>query len=279
MALLSDDLSVWAIGFRWAGLDPDRVWFRIPLPVRDHFRNLMDAILKAELSCVTISLEKNRNIDRMFSVYQYLDDIEDCLGGLRFDRKLLRWALIERADLKLWCERRGIALPEFWFPAGSKMEYELPEDAMLPGYGYMLRDRIIQGEFDTRPGLDLELDADVKPKAEDVNNEAAVDKTTTAGEAAPVPVAGTDAVTAGAEAKLRVNQRIRIACQQIAIGIWREQPDRTIASVVKDELIQKYGGAASYNEATVREWVKVTAPPHVRQKRGRPRRENGSEGE
>ena len=88
MALLRDDLSVWAIGFGWVGLGWTRTVysFWIPPPVRDHFCNLMDAILKADLSCATISLEKNPDIDRMFSVYHYLDAIEDCRHGLRFDR-------------------------------------------------------------------------------------------------------------------------------------------------------------------------------------------------
>ena len=276
MALLSDDLSVWAIGFRWAGLDPDRLWFRIPPPVRDHFRNLMDAILKGELSCATISLEKNPDIHRLFSVYSYLDAIEDCRHGVRFDRKLLRWAQIERSDLAIWCQRRGVELPEFWFPPGWKLEYELPEDEVMPGHGYILRDRAY------RLGLDGERDADLEAKImreaeEGERTEPVADNSATTGESVPGHATGTEADGAESEGKLRVNQRIRIACEQIAIAIWREQPDRTIASVVKDELIQKYGGAASYNEATVREWVKVKAPPHVRQKRGRPRKENGSE--
>jgi hypothetical protein len=278
MALLSDDLSVWAIGFRWAGLDPDRLWFRIPLPVRDHFRNLMDAILKAELSCVTISLEKNPKIEPMFSVYHYLDDIEDCRHGLRFNRKLLRWALIERADLMLWCERRGMELPQFWFPAGSKLEYELPEDEVLPGHGYILRGQLIRGGSDTE--LDLELAAQPEPDQEGVNGGAAADNTARVGELPPDRAATEDSAASNqteSEIALRASQRAKIACQEIAKWIWKQEPDRTIASVVKDERIQKQGGGSYYVEATVREWIKVVAPLHVRQRRGRPPGRNGSE--
>ena len=142
VALLSDSMTAWVIGFRWAGLDDKKWWFQIPVPVRDHFSNLMDAVLKAELVCITISLEKpsaDRPIDPEFSVYTYLDDIEGCRAGTRFSRKLLKWALIDRADFHRWCERRGIPLPEFWFPPGWKLDYELPEDALLPGHGYMNR--------------------------------------------------------------------------------------------------------------------------------------------
>ena len=58
MPLLHDELSVWEIGFRWAGRDPDRVWLRFPLQVRDNFRMLMDAILNGHLDCATLSLRK-----------------------------------------------------------------------------------------------------------------------------------------------------------------------------------------------------------------------------
>jgi len=56
--LLVDDLSVRDISFRLAGHDPRKLWFCIPLEVEDHFRNLMNAILKSELACKSIELEK-----------------------------------------------------------------------------------------------------------------------------------------------------------------------------------------------------------------------------
>lgn len=37
MALLAGYLSVRAIGFIWRGLDPDRLWWRLPVPVKDSF--------------------------------------------------------------------------------------------------------------------------------------------------------------------------------------------------------------------------------------------------
>lgn len=73
--------------------------------------------------------------------------------------------------------------------------------------------------------------------------------------------------------KMRVNQRACIACQQIAVVIWQEEPERTIASVVRDERIRKYRGGAHYADATVRKWIKSVAPSHVREKRGAPTKE------
>jgi len=133
MPLLSDELSVWEIAFRWAGCDPDRVWLRFPLPVRDNFRMLMDAILNGHLDCFTLALTKwNPKTDdeytKPFFIRSHLDAVEDCVSGSRFDRKLLRWARIERWAMQQWCERRGVPLPEFWFPPGWKLEYEWPDD-------------------------------------------------------------------------------------------------------------------------------------------------------
>jgi hypothetical protein len=56
VAVLTDSLTVWEIGFRWAGLNDKKWWPRIPLTAKDNFRNLMDAILRAELLCISMSL-------------------------------------------------------------------------------------------------------------------------------------------------------------------------------------------------------------------------------
>ncbi len=143
MALLHDDLSLWEIGFRWTGRDPDALWLRIPLEVRDHFRTLMDSILHSRLDCFTLVLEKwdPENGDpelKEFHIRYHLNAVEDCAAGTRFDRKLLKWARIERWALAQWCERQGVPLPEFWFPPGWKLDYEWPgeeveDDQVSPG--------------------------------------------------------------------------------------------------------------------------------------------------
>ena len=131
MALQNDDLTVWEIGFRWAGRDPVRWWWRIPLSVRDNFRVLMDAILNAHLSCWNISLEKrppeNEDAPPEMFIRYHLDEINACIEGVGFDRRLLRYARIEQAAFRQWCERRAIPLPEFWFPPGWQ-EYQWPDD-------------------------------------------------------------------------------------------------------------------------------------------------------
>lgn len=278
MATLSDNLTVWTIGFRWAGLDDKRWWLRIPMPVRDHFSNLMDAILKAELVCITITLEKptpERPIDRELSVYTYLDDIYACIHGTQFNRTLLKWAEIDRVDFQQWCERRGIPLPQFWFPPGWKLDYELPEDELLPGHGYLKRKWREADRAEAGDTLEPTKPTTVEPEATATQGIAK--------EEMPVDAAHESDERAGnvqgeSARKLRENQRIRIACQQIAMAIWRKEPNRTIASMVKDERIRELGGGGYYFPETVREWISKVAPAHVRQKRGRPRKEKGGEG-
>ena len=220
MALLVDELSAWEIGFRWAGLDPDRLWLRLPLAVRDTFRTLMNAVLHGHLDCESLSLEKYDGDDReeaTFYIRYWLDDVHECIWGRKFSRDLLKHASIERQAFLKWCERRAVPLPEFWFPSGWNIEYKWPDQ-----------------EEPTDSG----------------------------------PTEG-----------LKPSQKARIASQQIAFAIWKDEPTRTIASVCRDELILKYGGGDHYEEETVRSWVKAVAPPAVSQKRGRPPKKNPAEDE
>lgn len=239
MPILVDELSVWDISFRWAGYDPRKFYFRIPLEVENNFRNLMDAILSAEIDCISISLEKREyeSDEKMFSIYYWIDDIHSCIAAQDFNKKLLKWAHVERYAFMEWCERRSIPLPQFWFPEGWNLTYQLPPDELHPGYWYMRKDW-------TREQLD------------EYNN---------------LVEANRNKEGLGRSA-LRPNQEAKAACQQIARAIWKKEPDRTIASVVKDELIQEYCDAQRYAPVTVREWVREVAPQDVSDRRGRPRK-------
>lgn len=274
MPLLANGLSVWDISFRLAGHEPRKFWFRVPLEVEDHFRNFMDAILNGDLACMNITLEK-RHFDpdeKQHSIYYWIDDIYACIQGRHYNRKLFRWAHIERFDFMLWCERMNVPLPEFWFPPGWKLQYELPEGHIHPGYEF------IQNDWSREDLIAWRKERD----AIDAKNANGASRSPLDGSApdqppeTPSPSDGTNPME-GAANKIRSNQEARIACQQIAKVIWKNEPDRTIASVVKDEMIQKYGGGSFYAVETVREWVKVMAPPHVRNRRGAPRKNRGED--
>ena len=271
MPLTSDSLSTWEIAFRWTGRNPRSLWLRIPLDVQDHFRNLMDAVLSAELLCESIELEKRefQPDEKEFSIYFWLDDIHDCIYGRHFNRKLLRHASIDRYDFKLWCERRNIPLPEFWFPAGWNLEYELPEDELRPGDYYIRKDW-------TPEDWALWKERKSGPKnavlTDNQEAEQPLDDVSASLSLSECSNPNTKDKQADSAEKLRPNQEAAIACRQIAKAIWKDDPSRTIASVIKDELIQRYGGAAPFVDDTVREWIKVVAPPHIRNHRGRPKK-------
>lgn len=131
MALLNEDLSVWEIGFRWAGLDPDRYWWRIPLPVRDNFRILVDAIWHAHLES-NISMEKrgpgHEHVPPEFFIRHHVDAINNCVRGKRYPRMLLQFMRVERWSFHIWCQRRNIPLPEFWFPPSWNIDYQWPDN-------------------------------------------------------------------------------------------------------------------------------------------------------
>ncbi|WP_324779908.1 hypothetical protein [Thiobacillus sedimenti] len=131
MALLNDQLSVWEIGFRWAGHDPEGLWVRLPLAVRDNFRVLLSAVLEAHLASDSLSLEKYDGDNReeaSLHIRYWLDEVYACISGKRFDRRLLKHAFIGRFDFLDWCERRGAPPPEFWFPPGWRVSYKWPSD-------------------------------------------------------------------------------------------------------------------------------------------------------
>lgn len=279
MPLITEELSVWDIGLRWAGHDPDRLWLRLPLAAKDNFRLLMWAILSGEIICGTLTLAKlppESKADPRFYIRTHIDEVDACIHGQRYDRKLLKWAALDRMDFHQWCERRGITPPEFWFPPGWKLAYDDEQYGhpgcwvrhVEPDDSSMLVNLAYDPPYTDEDRQDNESQAEARadaPVHEKDNLPAMVG-----------PAPHSDEITEN-EKTLRNCQRIKLASQQIAIVIWQEDKSRTIASVVKDDLIQKYGGANFYQEETVREWLKEVAPREVKNRRGRPRKNGGED--
>jgi hypothetical protein len=93
----------------------------------------MDAIQHGHLDCSTLFLRKwhpdaSDGFGREFFIRHHMDEVDECVSGDRFHRKLLRWARIERWAMHEWCERQGVPLPEFWFPPGWNIDYRWPDD-------------------------------------------------------------------------------------------------------------------------------------------------------
>lgn len=218
MALLSDQLSVWEIGLRWAGYNPYRFWLFLPLEARDNFRTMVDAIWQAELECETLSIRKWQEDDgaetKPFFIRHHWPDIEACRAGKSPSRKLLKWAQISRGAMEEWCQGHGMPLPEFWFPPGWNRDFKWSK---------------------------YEQDE-------------------------PAPIATEEAE----DKKPGGPARFRMACQVIAESIWKDEPEKTIADMVKDTRVQKLGQAARYVPEVVRRWLSDVAPAKVKAKRGRP---------
>lgn len=245
MPILVDYLSVWDISFRWAGYDPRKLHLSIPLEVENHARNLIDAIHKAELACESITLEKREfeKDEAKFSFYYWVDDFFSTTSGQSINRKLLKWAGINRLDFMQWCQRMNAPLPEFWFPQGWNLHYQLPENEIPPGLWYELK----QWPKEKRKTY---LDNLIKSE--------------------PDQSAQTDLNT-------RPSQMARIACQSIAINIWKLDKSVSIADMVKRSEIQELGNGKYYVYEVVRRWLSEVAPLEVKARVGRHSKKNITE--
>lgn len=251
MPLLVDQLQLWTVGFKWAGLNPNRIWPRVPEAVRDNFSTLLEAILSDHLECLSLASEKYVGDDpemAKFYIRYWLDDVNAGINGSHYNRKLLKHAVIERGAFQDWCERRTIPLPEFWFPPGST-EYRWPEQDLEPIPAELL------------PVSPLVVPMDV----------AAVPDSST-----PVADTAQVAIEDRSDPKIRPAHLAKMVCHQIARVIWKDQPEMTIAAMSKHELILKYGGGQYYSEEVVRRWVKEVAPAEISAKRGRPKKKNST---
>lgn len=244
MPLVVDQLQLWTIGYKWAGLDSNRLWLRIPTPVRDNFSTLLEAILQGHMDCLTLALEKYHGDDPEIAkchIRYWTEDVYAGVFGRSYNRKLLKHAVIDRWAFQDWCERRSITLPEFWFPPGWT-EYRWPEDDPAG------RDALVPASMNPEGSEPGEPPSNIADVEEDVK-------------------------------KSRNLTRFRIASQVIAEAIWKKNPETTIAAMVQHDLIQNYGGAGPYGDEAVRRWVKEVAPPEVSAKRGRPKKKNSTEDE
>lgn len=243
MALVVDQLTLWTIGFKWAGLDVRRNWLRLPEKVCDNFSTLLEAILSEHLECLTLASEKYTGEDPEVAkcyIRYWLDDVYAGINGSNYSRKLLKWAVVDRSSFQDWCDRRTIPLPEFWFPPGWT-DYRWPE-------------------YDPRGAAE-----EGPATAAAIPDAAQLD--------APAGPGGTP------PKELRDNQIARIASQRIASVIWKDHPDLTIAAMCKEDLVLKYGGAQYYAEEVVRRWIKEVAPSEVSAKRGRPKKKSPTQEE
>jgi hypothetical protein len=259
MPLLNDHLVVWEIGFRWAAYDPDKLWIRLPLPVRDNFRVLMEAILQGHLYCDTLGLEKHSAIYAdvpQLAIRYWLDDVNAAIAGAAFNRKLLKWAVVERWSMLQWCERRGIPPPEFWFPADWNLDYKWPDDS----------------------GPDEAIPSPVSGSSEDT---AVTPEPVPSPDAEPTPqteavVPPADEREAAGKRALDRRQRAKFACQEVARRLWAKQPTALKKSIAVSREVQEIAPGSDFELEVVERWLSEIDARHPDSKRGPKKKQFGN---
>lgn len=72
---------------------------------------------------------------------------------------------------------------------------------------------------------------------------------------------------------LRQSQLDKARCQAIAQVLWEENPTRTIADMIRDKRILKFGNGNQYADETLHGWLKDVDPRPPEAKVGRPVKE------
>ena len=118
MKLSTDHLSMWEIGFRWHGHNPDwPIFKKIPIEVRDVFRNISEGLLNQTLTTLNLIMEKPQykpGYPKDMYFYTYLDQIHYINQGLLYPRKIIKHIRFERVDFIDWCIKDNISPPSFW---------------------------------------------------------------------------------------------------------------------------------------------------------------------
>jgi hypothetical protein len=213
--------------------------------VKDYFKLLLVAVLNGELFCETLILAKRpieSKANPLYYLATHLNDIYDCLEGVRYNKKLMRHAFISRYDFQEWCKNLSIDLPEFWFPPGWNYSFEMPEDGTRALWAQ---------HVEPEEGGDYAVRFDLPEESPTNENQA---------------------TNSDIEDKpLRANQKARLRAQQFALDIWKRYPERSIAVIVRSEEFLLLPDVSHYGESAHRKWISQVAPIGIKGKRGRPK--------
>lgn len=130
MAIQSDRLSLWEIGFRWHDLDPHAYPSvdAIPLEVKDTLRTLAAEVYNERLYS-TLRLEREAGADYYmrrkqpwfsfkkppkWALSDYHDEFQDCLERNVIDPAFLKQIVIPIWELEIWCRETETPKPSFW---------------------------------------------------------------------------------------------------------------------------------------------------------------------
>lgn len=205
--------------------------------------------------CLTISLEKrgdDQEAPHLFYIRDDLEAVNDCIQGIRYPRRLLKWAMVERWAMKNWCERRGIPLPEFWFPPGWNIGYV----ALYSENG--------ENVPEIEP-LDAMVGSPLEPPAQSVP--AAATPPPPSDAHGPVTSPANEGEREGMR-KLDENQRRRIACQEVGKHVWHKNPDWDVKQVANSPEVQEFAGGKVPAFEVLLRWLGEVDPRNPDKRRG-----------
>ncbi len=303
-----DHMSIWDICHRWHGYDPDHCTVdQIPLEVKDTIKALSQGLAYCQMSvCDENGVEKknphdcpkshqywphgiwrerkegdpdkskgdptpdwspegeeddswydrqifipsehlsDEELDNQYRDFRYnwqrqhwklIEGLDKTYTERTFDQKKLESVHINRSGLIKFCRENEIDIPEFWFT--TKEIHAIKSNP----------------EFD--PDYSTLEDISPATPCENIATEGRLKQS------------DIDSIWE----RLSHRQQSRILCRSIAAKYWEHSPDRTIESIIKDDVLLDFGGGKSYQgKNTLRDWIKDIDPRPKNARLGRPKK-------
>ena len=231
MPLLDDNLSIWKISFRWAGLNPDSLKYRFYIPhnVKDNMRLLLNAIHSNNLFCrglqpkILFEKSNSRNQNKLNKIHEILSD-----GP--YDRNFMLSHSVWRADFAHWCNRNGMPYPEFWFPIGWTI-HELNHLDMLIHENPELKDSFPLKTVEPLQSIEL-----------------------------PPPIQNEEAINQSAGKRSITNEEVWKPVTIAAKTIWSDKKTLAIAEVVRMIKGMDHLKASAFTESAIRKRIASLSP-------------------
>lgn len=231
-----DPLSIWELGLRWSGIDPDKNNSdQLSAECRDLLRDLCLAGLRninpfdADGDEYTGIFVPFINLDIESKV---LKALETAVTTRRYDRELLDSIFFRKDQVASWCTNKRRALPFFWC-RGDEADFYMSEwrKQWREEYPFEI------------PWL--------------ISAESVVSVT---------------AVATSAPRRSTQVQRDRASVQVAAKTLWGQFPEMTIADLIKRKEIRIDNNGAQYEPKTLRAWVSKVDVRTLAVKTGRPKK-------
>lgn len=243
-----DVLSVWELSHRWRGYNPDETDPQcLPPVVQDTLRFV----------CQGLMYERIRSCSERGVVYKNHNNL---LSYEAFEAGMEPDADADAED-------------STWYPDDSTPWEQLSDSERYQAYEEY-EDRVLSGHNKAVSGLEsvVRFRQFDKSRLERtyVLHETFVEDLAEYAPELPAPEFWSVPNTPASEPKPRDNQLAKAECQAIARLLWDQNPDLTIADIIRHKAIREFTKASHYSEKARHRWVSEvdTRPPE--EKVGRP---------